>query len=248
MRFIIIKRTAVFMVIFLAVLGAAITLPVAQVSKLSPETREYWKDSKDIVWQVPLDQKMIALTFDDGPSQTFTPEILDILRKNKVKATFFVIAREAEKYPKIVRQVVSDGNEIANHTYSHKYLYRLSKEEIKNEMLSAEKVIIEITGIKPKLFRPPGGYFNKDIVTAARELGYKVIIWSWEQQSGDWRNPGTQVIIQKVLENAGSGNIVVFHDRGGNRIQTVRALQPIIDGLKQKGFKIVTVSEMLQNV
>ncbi len=249
MRILLIKRvTLVVFIGSLCALAVALGIPVAQVAKLvSPETREYWAGSPDIIWQVQTRSKMIALTFDDGPSPTFTPEILDIFKKNKVQGTFFVIATEAEKHPGIVSRMVSEGHEIANHTYHHKYLYRLTAEEVKKELILAEKAITQAAGVKPKLFRPPGGYYNEEIVEAARELGYKVIIWSWKQQSMDWKNPGTQAIISKVLQDAASGGIIVFHDRGGNRTQTVQALQPIIAGLKEKGFRLVTVSAMLRD-
>jgi len=114
-----VKRVTLVLAVFL-ILGAALSIPVTVgVKQVSPETREYWNGSKDIIWHISTKEKMIALTFDDGPSPTFTPQILDILKKNKVKGTFFMIAREAEKYPDIVRRLVSEGHEIANHTYNH---------------------------------------------------------------------------------------------------------------------------------
>lgn len=248
MRVFFVKRLTLVLITGLLALVTAVSLPVTQtLQRVSPETREYWKGSADIVWRINTKDKMIALTFDDGPSPTFTPQILDILKKNNVKGTFFVIAHEAEKYPDIVHRTVYEGHEIGNHTYNHKYLNRFTGDELKKEMVLAETAIIKAAGVKPKLFRPPGGYFNENIVTVSKKLGYKVIIWSWEQQPVDWANPGEGAIIKRVLKNAASGNIVVFHDRGGNRSQTVQALQPVIDGLKEKGFKMVTVSEMLDN-
>jgi len=243
-----VKRVTLVLTAAILILGAALSIPVTVgVKQVSPETREYWNGSKDIIWHISTKEKMIALTFDDGPSPTFTPQILDILKKNKVKGTFFMIAREAEKYPDIVRRLVSEGHEIANHTYNHKYLHNSTEADLKKELTLAEETIIKAGGVKPKLFRPPGGYYNEMIVKVSKEMGYRVIIWSWEQQSRDWANPGTPTIIRRVLEDASSGNIIVFHDRGGNRVQTVQAMQPIIDGLKQNGFKLVTVSEMLRN-
>lgn len=248
MRFFFIPRLSLIVITCFLVFGVAVGFPLVQVLKhVSPETREYWKDSSDIIWNVHTKGKMIALTFDDGPSPTFTPQVLDILKKNHVKATFFVIGREAGKYPDIIKRITAEGNEIANHTYNHKNFRQLTNEELRQELLQAESVILETVGFKPKLFRPPGGYYNEQVVQVSKELGYKVVLWSWEQQTGDWTNPGTYTIIRRVLNNAASGNIVVFHDRGGNRSQTVRALQPIIDGLKDKGYKMVSVSEMLGN-
>lgn len=246
MRVLFIKKTTLIILISSLFLGTAVIFfPAVQVTKrVSPETREYWAGSNDILWHVNTRQKMIALTFDDGPSATFTPQILDILKKNRVKATFFVIAQRTEKYPGIVQRMVYEGHEIANHTYNHKYLKGLTEKDLLEELALADRAIYRMTGVKPKLFRPPGGYYNEKIVRVASGLGYKVVIWSWEQQSRDWANPGTPAIIRSVLKNAGNGNIVVFHDQGGNRTQTVQSLQPIIDGLKAEGFKLVTVSQM----
>lgn len=247
MRIFIIKKITLIFIISGLLCGTAISLslPVFQVTKrLSPETREYWAGSPDIIWHVNTKNKMIALTFDDGPSPTFTPQILDILKKNNAKATFFVVAQRAEKLPDIVRRMVYEGHEVANHTYNHPYLNGITEKEFQDELALADKTLIKVTGVKPKLFRPPGGYYNEKIVRVAKEMGYRVVIWSWEQQSRDWANPGTAAIIRSVLKNAAGGNIVVFHDQGGNRTQTVQALQPIINGLKENGFKLVTVSDM----
>ena len=250
MRVFYVNRLIIILILIaaLVVLTAVISVPVTQtLQRVSPETREYWKGSNDIIWHVNTSQKMIALTFDDGPSPTFTPQIIEILKKNNVKGTFFVIAKEAEKYPEIVRRAVYLGNEIGNHTYNHNYLNRYTEDEFRQELILAESAILKSARVKPKLFRPPGGYYNENIVKVSKKHGYKVIIWSWEQQPVDWANPGTEAIIRRVLKNVGSGNIIVFHDRGGDRRQTVQALQPVIDGLKEKGFKMVTVSEMLDN-
>ncbi len=246
MRVFFIRKVAVIIFLFLLVLAVMIGIPAAMVSKtVSPESREYWEGSTDIVWHVDTREKVIALTFDDGPSTTFTPMILDILKKNNAKATFFVIARRAEIYQDIVHRIVYEGHEIASHTYNHRYLNRITENELREELSLADITIRQVAGVKPKLFRPPGGYYNEKIVRVSKEFGYKVVIWSWEQQPKDWANPGTQTIIRRVLKDAASGNIVVFHDQGGNRTQTVQALQPIINDLKSKGYKFITVSEMI---
>jgi polysaccharide deacetylase family sporulation protein PdaB len=247
MRVFTLKKITLGIAICIFVLTSVVTIPVVNVlQRLSPETKEYWTGSKDIIWNVNTQEKVIALTFDDGPSLTFTPQILDILKKNKVKATFFVIANEATKYPEIVRRMVDEGHEVANHTYNHHYLNRFGEKALKEEILQAEETLIRITGLKPVLFRPPGGYFNERIVKVSKELKYTIVIWSWEQQPKDWANPGTFAIIRSALKKATGGNIIVMHDRGGDRIQTVQALQPIIEGLKEKGFRLVTVSEMIK--
>lgn len=177
MRVIFFKKIPLFILAAAVIFGVTIGIPaVSVIKKISTETRDYWEGSKDIIWHVNTKEKMIALTFDDGPSPTFTPEVLDILKKSNAHGTFFVIAHEVEKYPDIVRRLVYEGNEVANHTYNHKYLNRISKEDLRAELNLAESIIIKASGLKPKLFRPPGGYYNKDIVEVSKEQGYKVFI------------------------------------------------------------------------
>lgn len=224
------------------------TMMTVLSSELPDELRDYWIGSNDIIWNVNTSDKLIALTFDDGPSPHFTPQVLNILAQNDVKATFFLIGREADKLPDITRKIVENGNEIGNHTYFHPTtLKNININKVKNEITKTEDAIYQITNIRPVLFRPPGGYFNKEIVESAKELNYTTILWSWNQQTNDWKNPGVEKIVETVLKNPRSGDIIIFHDRGGDRTQTIESLQPIIDGLKEKGFKIVTVSELIKN-
>jgi len=212
----------------------------------SSENREYWSNSNDVVWEVHTSDNVIALTFDDGPDPVYTPQVLEILRKNGVRGTFFAVGQQMEKYPELTKLIVQRGNEIANHTYSHPSLRRIGKTKLKDELVKTRQIIQTITSSDPTLFRPPEGYYNKAIVNIARENGYKVILWSWTQDTRDWSNPGVERIINKVLDNAKHGDIVIMHDCGGNRSQTIQALQPIIDGLKKKGLDMITVSELLK--
>lgn len=208
--------------------------------------REYYEARGEIVWEVPTDEKVIALTFDDGPDPVDTPAILELLRQYEAKATFFVIGQRVEKYPALARREAAEGHEIANHTYSHKYNKRKpAADQIEDEIIKTERSIVEATGHKPYLFRPPGGYYNEQVVSASRKSGYKVVMWSWHQDTEDWNTPGVGKIVNKVLKNARNGDIVLFHDYVEGKSQTVDALKQILPELKQRGFRFVTVSELL---
>ncbi|MDF2719194.1 MAG: chitooligosaccharide deacetylase [Paenibacillus sp.] len=216
-------------------------------SEPSKKGREYYEARGEIVWEVPTEEKVIALTFDDGPDPVDTPAILELLRQYEAKATFFVVGQRVEKYPALAQREAAEGHEIANHTYSHKYMNKrkLSADQIEDEIIKTERSILQATGQKPYLFRPPGGYYNEQVVSASKKSGYKVVMWSWHQDTEDWNTPGIGKIVNKVLKNARNGDIVLFHDYVEGKSQTVEALKQILPELKQRGFRFITVSELL---
>lgn len=202
----------------------------------------------DIVWNIPTDEKMVAITFDDGPDILYTPEILTILKQYDAKATFFTVGFRAEKYPDIIKRQMNEGHEIANHTYEHLDFRGKSEQTIAEEIKKGEDVLYHITGKRPALFRPPFGYYNKRIVDVAKKQGYTVVMWSKHQDTRDWQNPGTSRIVRRVISHIQPGQIILFHDHGsGSRKQTVQALKEILPILKQKGYTFVTVSELLKH-
>ncbi|WP_243767757.1 polysaccharide deacetylase family protein [Paenibacillus agricola] len=137
---------------------------------------------------MPTDEKIIALTFDDGP--TDTPEILKFLRIYEAKATFFVIGKRVEEYPDLIKREIIEGHEIANHTYSHRYFNKkMPVDRIEDEILKAEQMILNVTGEKPNLFRPPGGYYGENLVDATKKSRYQVVMWSWHQDTENWDTP-----------------------------------------------------------
>ena len=205
--------------------------------------RPYYEKKGFVLWEIKTEDKIIALTFDDGPHSTYTPQILDLLSLYDAKATFFVIGERAEKYPEILFRELEEGHEIANHTYTHPF--RISPEQLKKELDKTNKLIYDITGINSALYRPVGGSYNEQIINTAVEGGYKVIMWSWHQDTKDWKMPGTKNIINTVLNGTTPGNIILFHDAGGDRSQTVEALKVILPELKKQGYKFVTVSELM---
>ena len=209
----------------------------------SEKGRSYYEKKGYILWDIKTDEKVIALTFDDGPHSTFTPRVLDLLAEYDAKATFFVFGQYAKKFPEIILRTDAEGHEIANHTYTHPY--SSSPEELEHELKQTDDVLYDITGIYPALYRPVGGSYTDGTINTAVENGFKVVMWSWHQDTEDWKRPGVDQIVSKVLKGAKPGDIVLFHDAGGDRSQTVKALEEILPALKKEGYEFVTVSDLL---
>ncbi|WP_027086916.1 polysaccharide deacetylase family protein [Cohnella panacarvi] len=209
-------------------------------------SRDYYEARNEIVWEVPTKEKVIALTFDDGPDSEDTPAILDLLRQYEAKATFFVVGKRVEEYPDLVIRESLEGHEIANHTYSHPYFNRRdSSQKIRKEMEQTNDAIVQVTGQQPHLFRPPGGYYSEQLVRVSKYFHYRIVLWSWHQDTEDWNKPGVDKIVNKVLNNARNGDIALFHDHVQGSTQTIAALERILPELKRRGFRFVTVSELL---
>ncbi|OIK10329.1 chitooligosaccharide deacetylase [Bacillus sp. MUM 116] len=200
-------------------------------------------------WEVKTKEKLVALTFDDGPHPFFTPKILDILEKYHAKATFFVTGLKAEQYPDLIKREFAEGHEIANHTYNHHFQDNLNPRILSDEIKKADKAIKRITGVTPSLFRPVGGYYNDSVIKTAVQNQKTVIIWTWGQDSRDWKNPPVSQICDSVLKGVKPGNIILFHDWHGDQFSkkcsTTKALETILEDLKNHGYKCVTMSELL---
>ncbi|MFB9328653.1 polysaccharide deacetylase family protein [Paenibacillus aurantiacus] len=205
-----------------------------------------YEQSGDVVWQVPTKDKVIALTFDDGPDPTNTPAILDLLEKYNAKSTFFLVGDKVERSPQLVQREMAFGHELANHTYSHSYLSRrMTPDQMRRDILHAESVIMAITGKKCELFRPPGGVFNAGLVSQLKQEGYTIVMWTWHQDTRDWSRPGVKKITDTVLNHARNGDIVLFHEYINGKSQTIAALEIILPELIQRGYRFVTISELL---
>ncbi len=200
-----------------------------------------------VVYQGKLkaNEKVIALTFDDGPSPKNTAQVLAILQKHHVKATFFMIGQMVKYFPQVAKQVAADGDVIGNHTWHHSYRH-VDVVTAANELNTTADIIYQTTGVKTTLFRPPGGFLNNGLADYAKSQKYTLIMWS--EVSGDAERPSPQVskMVNNVLKNAKPGAIVLMHDGGGNRSRTVQALPQIIDGLKAQGYRFVTIPELLE--
>ncbi|MCZ8519641.1 MULTISPECIES: polysaccharide deacetylase family protein [Paenibacillus] len=199
----------------------------------------------EVVWNVETDQKLIALTFDDGPNPVYTPQILDLLHAYGAKGTFFVIGKRVQLYPAIAIREVNEGHEIANHTFDHHFLKHYPPERIVNEIRQTQEVIFDITEQMPHVFRPPGGFYNDALLQSMKEDKLTVVMWSWYQDTKDWKKPGVEKIVSQVLNNVHNGDIVLFHDLQGDCTQTVEALKRILPELKRQGYEFVTVSDLI---
>ena len=192
------------------------------------------------------ENKKIAITFDDGPHPRNTPEILKILDKYGVKATFFIIGINAKNYPEALSMVIDAGHEIGNHTYSHQVLKNKTKEAISQELLETEKEISKRNEFSTTLIRPPCGFYDENLLDLANENGYKVVLWSIDTH--DWAHASVESIVSSVTKNIKGGDIILFHDYISGENNTPAALQIIIPRLLKQGYEFVTVSELLQNL
>lgn len=198
----------------------------------------------------PLAEKVVALTFDDGPYPPYTGQVLDILRENRTVATFFLIGANVVKYPELVRRIAAEGHQLGNHTYNHSDLLKLGREQIAAETDRAGTVIAAIAGERPHVIRPPHGFRDPLVLDVLERQGLRVIEWS--VASRDWTNPGTDAIVGRTLKEVKSGSIILLHDGDGveaaaPRMQTVEAAGRIIRHLKAEGYRFVTVDELLGN-
>ena len=194
----------------------------------------------------------IALTFDDGPDAYYTPQVLDILKKYNVPATFFVIGENAELNPSLLTREYNEGHEIGNHTFTHPNITSVSNLQLRLEMAATERLFESVLGRQSLLFRPPYAVDSEpetpdqmQPVVAINGAGYVTV--GMQIDPGDWQQPGVQAIVDKVIARAeeGNSNVVLLHDSGGNRDQTLAALPQIILSLKDKGYHFVTVSQLL---
>lgn len=198
---------------------------------------------KYAIYKVKTDQKVAALTFDISWGTEVPGPVLDILKEHYVKSTFFISGPWAVKHPEFPKRIVSDGHEIASHGEEHVNLSEYAKSEVKKNILTSQEKIKQVTGVTPTLIRTPNGDWNDMVLTTAEELNYKVIQWSAD--SLDWKKPGVQVIVDRVLKRTQPGAIILMH-ASDTCSQTPEALPQVLEGLKQQGYQLVTVSELLK--
>jgi len=188
-------------------------------------------------------EKVIALTFDDGPWPQTTEQVLDILKANNIKGTFFVVGENLKNYPELGRQIVAQGHVIANHTWHHWYHF-FNPQAAAFEIDRTEDLIYQVTGVKTNLFRPPGGFLHNGLVAYAKGQKYAVVMWSAD--STDYKQPAVPKLINNVIKDSKPGGIVLMHDGGGNRSRTVQALPEIISNFRKQGYRFVTIPELLE--
>lgn len=196
---------------------------------------------KNTYSQCHVDGPYIAMTFDDGPHGTQTPRLLDMLKQRNIKATFFCLGQCVAEFPDIAKRIVAEGHEIASHSWSHPNLIPMGESSVRDQLERTQTVIKQTTGVEVKLFRPPYGNFTaRQRNWAAATYGYKTILWDVDTLDWQHRNPAKTEAI--ALAQTRSGSIILQHDIHKT---TVDAMPATLDGLAAKGFKFVTVSELL---
>jgi peptidoglycan-N-acetylglucosamine deacetylase len=202
------------------------------------------------IFRVPGGKKLVALTFDDGPSPVWTPQILRELKNTNVHATFFMIGEHAARYPEIARQVAAEGHEVGNHTYNHRTLIPLSPQQLQNELETGERAIFAATGIHPQYFRPPKAWVTDAEKQKIKAMGYTIVLWSLN--SKDWVTFDDKYIVNYIVRHIKPGDILLFHDsggvfvaEGGDRSETVKAIPRLVERLRSEGYEFVTVSQLI---
>lgn len=220
--------------------GAA---PAPPTQTAAPSPMAVWVRHKpaftvhDVVPQAPAEA--VALTIDDGPSALWTPRMLDLLDHHEIKATFCLIGTEARRFPHLVQRIVEAGHHIANHTMHHPLDFgTLSRGRLDAEILGAHKIIHETAGVWPRLFRAPGGAWSRQVYASVAAHG--MIPIDWDVDPRDWSRPGVPHVTRMLLK-AKPGDILLCHDGGGDRAQTLSSLKTVLPRLKDRGLQFITL-------
>jgi peptidoglycan/xylan/chitin deacetylase (PgdA/CDA1 family) len=206
----------------------------------------------------PSNERVVALTYDDGPNPPYTNEILDVLDEEQVHATFFVVGRAAAEYPDILRREMHDGDAIGNHTWDHRHLIVMDGSHVRESLKKTDAAIYAATGVHTKIMRPPFGSRDWLVLDQARRMGYTPVMWS-VPLAKDWENPDPAVIAGRILPRVSDGSIIVLHDgnrglicartklppRTCDRGNDIEATRLIVRELKRQGYRFVTVPELL---
>src|SRR6266496_2138847 len=231
--------------LYFATVIAALGLGAESISATPDAARENPaapEESSITFNSVHVDGPYIAMTFDDGPSATLTPKLLDLLAAHHIKATFFVIGENVAEHPEIVARAAQEGHEIANHSWSHPNFGKMSDENVRRQLLQTDDAIKNATGKRPTLLRPPYGSITaREKRWIHDEFGYDIILWDVDPY--DWKRPGPAVVRARILKETRPGSIVLSHDIHPG---TIEAMRSTFDELEAKGFKFVTVSELIR--
>lgn len=191
---------------------------------------------------VPMKGKYVALTFDDGPHPSLTPRALDILSRHGAKGTFFMLGQNVARYKSVVARAAAEGHELGVHTWSHIKMNSSSRARVDSEIDRTQKTIAAVSGVKPRVMRPPYGATNKTLVEHMYNR-YGMASIMWDVDTLDWRKPGVNKVVNVAVNKAKPGSIILIHDIHAT---TLAALEGIVTGLQARGFQLVTVSELMQ--
>lgn len=187
-------------------------------------------------FRLPGTARAVALTFDDGPDPRYTPAVLSVLREHDVRATFFVCGENASAHPEVLRAIAGEGHLIGNHSWTHRQLTKLGRRAMEAELTRTGAAVEDATGVRPAWFRAPYGAWNKALFELGARHGMEPLAWSLDTE--DWTRPGAKVIADRVLKGADPGAVVLSHDGGGDRTQSVEALRRYLPGLLDAGWRV----------
>lgn len=212
---------------------------------LHPDLEE-WRNKGLVVSSVKTSQKAVSFTFDDGPDPVYTPQVLNVLEKYHAQATFFMVGVHVKRYPALVKDVWIRGNEIGNHGYTHQIKQYNNSEYARSDITRNEDLIKSITGFRPRLVRPPGGFLSRDLVNYSQEADFQIITWTWDADYKDWKANDSDFLARRIVENVRPGQIIILHDGGRNRQVMIKALKKALPELTAQGYRCVTVSELIE--
>ena len=193
------------------------------------------------VTRIAMEQPLVALTFDDGPHPTLTPQLLDFLKVNNIRATFYLIGSRVARYPQLAARIAAEGHEIGNHTWSHPSLFGYSDAGVLSQIDRGNEAIYNATGRLPVTMRPPyGNFYPRQRLMLHQTRGMPTVLWSVDPE--DWRRPGSLVVANRIVSQSHPGAVVLAHDIHG---PTIRAMPAAVSGLHSRGFRFVTVSELI---
>jgi len=240
-------RPAFLLILLLSLAGAGAQTPAASPAAPAPPVPAYTAapsgppTGRVTYSRLNVDGPYIAMTFDDGPSGPNTPRLLDLAAKKHIKLTFFLIGENAQRYPQLVQRELAEGHQVGNHSYTHPDLAKMSDEAVRAEIQKTQDTIVNETGYKPVLMRPPYGALTpRQRLWIPQEFGVKIILWDVDPL--DWKRPGAAVVASRIIAATRPGSIILSHDIHSG---TVDAMPEVFDTLLAKGFKFVTVSELI---
>ena len=203
----------------------------------------YAQKQLDVYYHVATTEKVIALTFDDGPHPRFTDEILNILKEENVRATFFAIGSNVEAYPDVMRRVIAANHEIGNHTYGHPLIQTVTDFQLEEEIEKTDAILRDIGYQGNGLFRPPQGKCSNGMPALLERTNKTAILWNIDTR--DWAHRPSEEIVREIENQVCGGDIILFHDYVSGESTTIPALKKLIPLLKERGYQFVTVSELL---
>jgi len=199
--------------------------------------------------RVRTQQRIIALTFDDGPNEPYTTQLLDILSAHRVAATFFLVGKCLELAPAVGRRIVSEGHSVGNHSYSHSFRHYFTQPSFRNEVERTQRVVVEVLNVRPTLFRPPWLFRQPWLLATLKRTGLTPVSGEFGDELEPFQ-PSAARIVRRALSKVEPGAILIFHDgveaRGGDRSQTVRAIDLLIPELRSRGYSFATVEDLLR--